>query len=139
MNNSIFEKIETSLDLTDIVKKVSQNHNWNDEQAKYAYQWYLRHLYLCIKYPSLPIAAISKSADDLWHQHILDTRKYATDCNLIAGRFLNHTPIYGKPSEFEIAAYNKTLELYLEEFNEEPKDKGVTSGDYSYSNPNSEI
>ena len=139
MKNELIEKLERSLDFGDIANKAAKNNNWTEKEKNYAIDWYVKHLYLCIKYPSLPIAAISKSADELWHQHILDTRKYATDCQQIAGRFLNHTPIYNEPSDFEIAAYNNTLKLYQQEFDMEPTDKGQTSGDYSYRNPDSEI
>lgn len=138
MDKQIILRIEDSLDLSNIARKAAQNNEWDNNQTSYAIDWYLKHLYLCVKYPNLPIAAISKSADEMWHQHILDTRKYATDCNQIAGRFLNHTPIYGKPSDFEIAAYSNTLNLYKIEFGMEPSDKGQTSGDYSYRNPESE-
>ena len=139
MNKELLFEIKKGLDFENILKKAAENNGWNLKQSEYAYEWYLKHLYLCIHHPTSPIAAISKSADDLWHQHILDTRKYATDCNQIAGRFLNHTPIYGKPTNFELEAYYNTIKLYEEIFEERPKDEGQTSGNYSYHNPNIEI
>lgn len=35
--------------------------------------------------PSIPV-------DQMWHQHIRDTRNYASDCELLVGEFLHHDP-----------------------------------------------
>ena len=37
----------------------------------------------------------SKDVDKFWHAHILDTRKYASDCQSIFGFFLHHFPYLG--------------------------------------------
>lgn len=34
----------------------------------------------------------SKAMDDFWHEHILDTKLYAKDCDRILGFFLHHQP-----------------------------------------------
>lgn len=34
----------------------------------------------------------SQDIDDFWHQHILDTRKYAIDCEYLFGFMLHHDP-----------------------------------------------
>ena len=39
----------------------------------------------------------SKLVDEIWHQHILDSRNYSSFCLRIAGRYLHHDPSYGKP------------------------------------------
>jgi hypothetical protein len=126
------DKLEEALNLECIVKKAKENYSWSDQETEYALKWYVRHWYLCVKYPSEPLASISKMVDDLWHQHILDTRKYATDCEQISGTFLNHTPIYDKPKTFEIAAYDNTVEIYKKEFKTLPSDMRQTSDDYPY-------
>jgi hypothetical protein len=43
----------------------------------------------------------SKLVDQLWHRHMLDTKKYAAFCQRVAGYHLHHTPYYGEPSKFE--------------------------------------
>ena len=35
---------------------------------------------------------LSKDIDDFWHTHILQTMKYATDCENVFGFFLHHRP-----------------------------------------------
>lgn len=37
----------------------------------------------------------SEPLDDIWHAHILDTKKYAEDCDKIFGKFLHHFPYLG--------------------------------------------
>jgi hypothetical protein len=41
--------------------------------------------------------------DLFWHQHILDTAKYAEDCQLIFGFFLHHFPYFGMRGEEDFA------------------------------------
>jgi hypothetical protein len=127
------EDIGNLIDLTNIINSAKKNFAWNDEQTRIAVEWYLRYLYLCFKHQNKYIAAISHSADDLWHQHIIDTSKYSDDCNLLFGRFLPHQPIYGEPSSSEMAIYNDTQQLYQKEFGRLPPDMRPTSGNYSYS------
>jgi hypothetical protein len=110
------------LDLSKVVKKTAENYKWNREQTAYAVEQYIHHWYICINHPGQAIAAISYAGDLLWHQHIIDTQKYATDCQSILGRFLGHLPIYGKPSAQEKAAYEATQALYLEAFGAVPQD-----------------
>ena len=43
----------------------------------------------------------SKLVDELWHRHMLDSKKYAAFCQRVAGYYLHHTPYYGEPSTFE--------------------------------------
>jgi hypothetical protein len=37
----------------------------------------------------------TKDVDAFWHYHILDTMKYAEDCQGVFGRFLHHFPYFG--------------------------------------------
>jgi hypothetical protein len=55
---------------------------------------YRRLLVLNLLYPSETIV-VNKILDDYWHQHILDTQKYAEDCQQIFGYFLHHYPYFG--------------------------------------------
>ncbi|MFM6129989.1 MAG: hypothetical protein ACKPBV_14885 [Sphaerospermopsis kisseleviana] len=58
--------------------------------------------------------------DDYWHNHILDTRKYAEDCDLIFGFFLHHYPYFGLPGEEDegqnIPAFAVTQKIWEEAF-----------------------
>ncbi len=35
---------------------------------------------------------VSPEIDLFWHEHILDTKKYKQDCEMVFGRFLHHVP-----------------------------------------------
>jgi hypothetical protein len=126
------ELIRGSLDLTKVIDKARENHRWNEAQTAEATEWYLKHLALSSMYPNKPIAAISRAGDDVWHQHVLDTRKYAADCHHVFGRFLDHVPIYGAPSAAEKAAYAETVAMYRAVFGRLPMDLALTSAGYSY-------
>lgn len=111
----------SNLNLSMIRKKLMEpapeGKGWNQSQVKEAELWYKRYLFLCLKYgqeivvPNYPI-------DTFWHQHILDTRAYYTDCLSIFGELLHHYPYFGLNDDKDdlAEAYNKTLQLYRVEF-----------------------
>jgi hypothetical protein len=37
----------------------------------------------------------TQEVDEFWHTHILDTKKYAADCEKFLGQFLHHFPYLG--------------------------------------------
>jgi hypothetical protein len=47
--------------------------------------------------------APSKDVDKFWHGHILDTLKYAEDCQNVFGYFLHHFPYFGMRGEEDAA------------------------------------
>jgi hypothetical protein len=82
------------LDLSDISQRLM---NKTREKSLSAYECelgeltYKRFLALQLLYPSSNLVPPA-IADIFWHEHILDTKKYASDCELIFGTFLHHTP-----------------------------------------------
>src|SRR4051812_46443815 len=59
---------------------------------------YRQFLTLHTGYPER-IHVPSELIDLIWHYHILDTHKYAEDCQRIFGRFLHHDPYFGIGSD----------------------------------------
>jgi hypothetical protein len=63
---------------------------------------------------------LSKDVDEFWHTHILQTMKYADDCQAVFGTFLHHAPHVGKLTnadhEKRAAQTEKTRALYEREF-----------------------
>jgi hypothetical protein len=63
---------------------------------------------------------LSKDVDEFWHTHILQTMKYADDCQKVFGTFLHHNPHIGErtPEALEERAKlaEKTRLLYQKEF-----------------------
>lgn len=85
------------LDLGPIKVKLmekDEGEGWSVEQVNMAEKWYKRFLFLSLMHPTTPIVP-SKTLDTFWHYHILDTMKYAEDCQNIFGYFLHHFPYFG--------------------------------------------
>src|SRR5438874_7877286 len=79
------------IDLSAINKKLQYEEPalWTDEVIADTEAKYRRFLVLNLLHPSESLV-VNKILDDYWHQHILDTRKYAADCQTVFGFFLHH-------------------------------------------------
>src|SRR5689334_13622638 len=64
---------------------------WSCERADAVEIEYRRFLFLMKAYPAEP-ASPFLDVDTFWHYHILDTQKYAADCQFAFGYFLHHVP-----------------------------------------------
>jgi len=96
---SAIEKVN-QIDLAPI-NKLLQYENpafWTDDVLAATEANYRRLLVMNLLYPSETIV-VNKILDDYWHQHILDTYKYANDCQTIFGYFLHHDPYFGVNGE----------------------------------------
>jgi len=113
-----------ALDLDPIKFKLmdpEEGQGWSREYVDQMAIEYKRFLTLSVKYPDETIAP-SKDVDKFWHGHILDTMKYAEDCQNVFGYFLHHFPYFGMRGEEDAAnlaeAGNTTNRLYEKEFGE---------------------
>lgn len=74
-----------------------------------------RYLDMCQRFPDQPLVP-SCWVDDFWHLHILDTIKYAEDCNRFFGYFLHHFPCFGMRGESDkeelSRCWSETLHIY---------------------------
>ncbi|GLU33744.1 hypothetical protein WKR88_26480 [Trinickia caryophylli] len=55
---------------------------------------YRQFLKLAAKYPEVQVVP-SEEVDEFWHIHILDTQRYAADCERIFGHMIHHDPYLG--------------------------------------------
>src|SRR6267143_1715158 len=113
-----------ALDLDPIKFKLmdhEEGQGWSREYVDQMAIEYKRFLTLSVKYPEETIAP-SKDVDKFWHGHILDTMKYAEDCQNVFGYFLHHFPYFGMRGEEDAAnlaeAGKTTNRLYEREFGE---------------------
>lgn len=111
-----------ALDLEPIKIKLmdaDEGPGWSQEKAEAVEVSYKQFLALSGKYPERSIVP-TKDIDMFWHYHILDTRKYAADCQRIFGYFLHHFPYFGMRGEEDArnlqAAFNETLVLVQEQY-----------------------
>lgn len=128
--NAITQAIDTALFMSDIndidftmvklkLQDLEEGQGWNAEQCDEAEQEYKKFLALRRSYPEKDIVP-NGAIDIFWHQHILDTAKYANDCDTIFGYFLHHYPYFGmngvQDAQNLSDAFEETKELYKENF-----------------------
>lgn len=113
-----------ALDLSLIKFKATRGedgYGWSDAHADRMELAYKRYLILHAKYPEMTLAP-EQDIDRFWHMHILDTRKYAADCEATFGRFLHHFPYLGLRGADDAKALDQAFDamqqLYLKEFGE---------------------
>ena len=82
---------------------------------------YRKFLYCADKHRATLIVP-TREIDKIWHLHILDTDKYAKDCQHVFGYFMHHFPYLGLRSDGDentrVAAFAETERLYLELFDQ---------------------
>lgn len=109
------------VDLSRISRKLQYDDPdyWTDERIARAEETYRRFLALNLLYPSETLA-VNRMLDDYWHAHILDTKKYAEDCDAIFGSMLHHYPYFGLPGEEDegehFVAFGVTQEIWEKAF-----------------------
>jgi hypothetical protein len=87
----------SELDLDPIKFKLmhaESGEGWSQEKADAMEVEYRRFLYLMKVFPDDETAP-TVEVDIFWHYHILDTMKYAKDCEHAFGYFLHHYPYVG--------------------------------------------
>jgi hypothetical protein len=114
-----------ALDLEPIKTKlmhVASGEGWTQARADAIETEYRRFLYLMHAFPDEQTAP-TVDVDTFWHYHILDTMKYAADCERVFGYFLHHYPNLGMEGEHDAGAEQRGAErmrvLYEETFGED--------------------
>jgi hypothetical protein len=112
------------LDLESVKLRVMDaelGEGWTREYAESIETAYKTYLTMVVKYQEhAEDIMLSKDVDEFWHTHILQTMKYADDCQKVFGTFLHHDPHIGArtPALFakRTVLAKKTRELYEQEF-----------------------
>lgn len=111
-----------ALDLEPIKTKLmdkTEGQGWTRAQADHYELEYKRFLALLARFPNETIAP-NKEVDKFWHGHILDTMKYAEDCDKVFGFFLHHYPYFGMRGDEDAAnlakAFVNMQRLHQQEF-----------------------
>ena len=109
----VFTEKLKQLDFGPIAYKLmhkSDGLGWSREKTTQAISRYLMFLTLIHLYPNRQFVP-SIEIDCVWHFHIIDTIKYAQDCQILFGRFIHHFPYFGSRD----AADRKNLEIIFEQ------------------------
>ena len=123
LNDKVMTAI-AALDLEPIKTKlmhVASGQGWTRARADAMALEYRRFLYLMHSFPN-EACAPTVDVDTFWHYHILDTAKYAADCEQVFGYFLHHDPNVGLDSDTEDGAAarggDRMRDLYEASFGE---------------------
>lgn len=121
--NDLFNAV-MQLDLEPIKMKLmhaASGEGWSLEKANAVEKEYRRFLCLMKMYPEEDTAPLV-DVDTFWHYHILDTMKYAADCEQAFGYFLHHYPYVGMRGEddeqFRLDSGDRMRDLYEATFGE---------------------
>jgi hypothetical protein len=124
MNTNDLINAVMQLDLEPIKMKLmhaASGEGWSLEKANAVEKEYRRFLCLMKIYPEEDTAPLV-DVDTFWHYHILDTMKYAADCEQAFGYFLHHYPYVGmrgvEDEQFRVDSGERMRELYEATFGE---------------------
>ncbi|WLI90069.1 glycine-rich domain-containing protein-like [Massilia sp. R2A-15] len=109
MNSTAQFNVIAALDLASIKTKLmnpESGEGWSRDRVDAAEFEYRRFLYLAKLYPHESAAPLC-DVDIFWHHHILDTMKYAADCEQVFGYFLHHLPDNGQRGEVDAALHDR--------------------------------
>jgi hypothetical protein len=121
--DNVLNAIE-ALDLEPIKTKlmhVASGEGWSRAKVDALDVEYRRFLYLMHAFPQEETAP-TVDVDTFWHYHILDTMKYAADCQAVFGYFMHHYPYVGldtaEEAGMEARGGERMRELYEQTFGE---------------------
>ncbi|KAB8335769.1 glycine-rich domain-containing protein-like [Scytonema tolypothrichoides VB-61278] len=122
VHSKTFQENLEALDLEPIAQRLmypEDGQGWSCEQVEQAIAHYKMFLNLLYLYPNSAIVP-TREIDIVWHYHILDTRKYACDCEWLFGYFVHHNPNFDFGSEADRLAleraFSDTKTLFAEHF-----------------------
>ena len=126
-----------ALDLEPIKLKVMDpelGEGWTREYADSIELAYKNYLTMLVKFQDdMQDITLSKDVDEFWHAHILQTMKYADDCQRLFGNFPHQNPHTGPrtPADVEkkAALAEKTCRLYQREFGHAQANSATASCD----------
>ena len=110
--------IVRKLDFTLIRMKLADREHgssWPKSKIEEAELLYIAYLSILLAYRDTEVSfAPPALADEFWHQHILDTRKYVSDCLTLFGEYLHHFPYFGmRGPEDSKALHQATAQMQI--------------------------
>lgn len=101
-------------------EKLISYSGWKSEKVMAVEALYKEWLILHKVYGDKFALAPNKALDEYWHYHILDTKKYMADCDLVFGYYLHHYPYFGlteaEPAQDLEQGFLLTQELFKKHF-----------------------
>lgn len=111
------------LDFSMLKAKLCRDEGVTEEECAEIEDLYRKFLALNMRYPDRKICPTGP-IDMFWHAHILDTRAYERDCQVLFGRFLHHFPYFGMRGEQDACDLNEafaaSVDLFIRHFGVDP-------------------
>jgi len=120
-----------SWDLSDVELRVKARMQWSDEFARDVVGEYRKFMALIILSPEKTYGMV-ETVDEVWHQHLLNTRDYLSMCRAIVGGVIHHeqAPTGQAPSPETAKVRDETLHDLSDKFQGPPNavwSKGIQS------------
>jgi hypothetical protein len=117
------------LDLSQVRAKAMKRHGWSEEKALALESEYKDFLILLAEQPGETVSPWTDDLDLFWHEHILDTVRYAGDCQWVFGRVIHHDPHIERSPEKHRATRDRTVALRKAQMlAREARTSGTSSG-----------
>jgi hypothetical protein len=101
------------IDLEAVKANLRRYKRWSRARIEVAELEYKRMLTLLLWNPGLPHPLVPlELVDELWHQHILDTRAYHHDMHVLFGKYLHHFPFLGAGDADNVRLKAEAVELF---------------------------
>jgi len=104
------------LDLSAVRARLIQKKGWTTAHADRLVEEYREYLALFYFHPGEELVPPSQDLDDVWHEHILDTQRYAADCHNVFGRFIHHIPGLEHGTDRHAAGLQRTRSHWWQRF-----------------------
>lgn len=109
----------STLNLKHVVDRTQKRMGWSDDQTAQIFAEYLRYLNIAQANPKVMVVP-SVLIDEIWHDHILHTKQYFSDCIAMFGNYMHHLPEKDPLAGGVKPDIQETLALYTKMFNETP-------------------
>lgn len=129
IDQDLLDKID-ALDLECIKVKLvfpEEGDGWSRKLVDEVEVLYKRFLYMAATAGEAVFP--TRQIDKFWHAHILDTQKYAEDCQKIFGRFFHHFPYSGMRGPDDKAKLNRGFRQTCNRY------QALFGGDYGADGP----
>jgi hypothetical protein len=104
-----------NIDLADVRARAIVHERWTTAQATLGEKWYRGYLWLVYIHGGRPVYGIVAESDEMWHAHILFTKRYRADSQRLFGKYLDHTPIKRIDKRYR-AGIEQAVDWYNAEF-----------------------
>lgn len=97
------------IDLSLIKIKMVETLGWNSDVVDVMEDRYRKFLSVqsAVRMSGISLEIVpDRMIDEIWHMHILDTRKYIADCIALFGEILHHDPYFGMMGEADRAVWS---------------------------------